>query len=191
MDNTERDTALLRRVALKDAAAFAEIHRLYTPLMIHAVNRVLDDYEDTRDIVQDVFVTLWQKAHLYEPSKGKPITWLTTLARNRAIDLVRSRQRRSQLSHKFEDEQNVVREDIDTDSADEALLRNERAAMVRKALNRLSPSQRDAIQEAFLNGKARKDMAANSGEPIGTIKARVRRGLKALESLLERDIKGS
>jgi RNA polymerase sigma-70 factor (ECF subfamily) len=187
-DNSERDTSLLRRIALKDSQAFAELHRHYTPLLIHTVNRVLDDYEDTRDIVQDVFVTLWQKAHLYEPSKGKPITWLTTLARNRAIDLVRSRQRRSQLSHRFEAEQNVVSEDVDTESADMALVRSERAALVRKALNRLSPSQRDAVEQAFLGGKARRDMASASGAPVGTIKARVRRGLKAMGAILERDI---
>lgn len=189
IDTTERDTALLSRIALKDASAFAELHRHYTPLLIHAVKRVLDDYEDTRDIVQDVFVTLWQKAHLYEPSKGKPITWLTTLARNRAIDLIRARQRRSSLNNRFEEEQAVVSDDIDTHSADEALVRSERAQMVRKAMRRLSPSQREAIEQAFLSGQARKDMASASGEPIGTIKARVRRGLKALGTILERDIR--
>ncbi len=188
VDNTERDCALLSRIALKDAQAFAEVHRLYTPLVFHAVNRVLEDYEDTRDIVQDVFVMLWQKAHLYEPSKGKPITWLTTMARNRAIDLIRSRQRRSLLNNRFEAEQNVVREDVDTRSADEALEMSDRAKMVRKAMERLSPSQKDAIEQAFLSGKARKDMASDSGEPLGTIKARVRRGLKTLGALLERDL---
>jgi RNA polymerase sigma-70 factor, ECF subfamily len=188
-DNSERDTALLRRVALKDTAAFAELHRYYTPLLIYTVNRVLDDYEDTRDIVQDVFVTLWQKAHLYEPSKGKPTTWLTTLARNRAIDLVRARQRRSHLRDRFEAERNVVSDDVDTNSADKALLLSERAAQVRKAMNRLSPSQKDAIEKAFLGGQARKTMASASGEPVGTIKARVRRGLKAMNAMLARDLK--
>lgn len=190
-DNSERDTALLRRVALKDAAAFAELHRYYTPLLIHAVNRVLDDYEDTRDIVQDVFVTLWQKAHLYEPSKGKPITWLTTLARNRAIDLIRSRQRRSSLRERFESEQNVVNDDIDSESADKALLRSERAEMVRRAMKRLSAPQKDAIEKAFLGGQARKTMASATGEPVGTIKARVRRGLKAMNAMLSREFKSA
>ena len=180
--------ALLQRIALKDAEAFAELHRHYTPLLIHAVNRVLDDYEDTRDIVQEVFVTLWAKAHLYEPSKGKPITWLTTLARNRAIDLIRSRQRRSHLNQRFEAEQNVAQNDTDTLSADKALVLSERAQMVRSALSRLSDHQRVAIEQAFLSGTARKDMAASSGEPVGTVKARVRRGLKALGAILERDM---
>jgi len=187
-DNSPRDMALLQRIALKDAEAFAELHRHYTPLLIHAVNRVLDDYEDTRDIVQEVFVTLWAKAHLYEPSKGKPITWLTTLARNRAIDLIRSRQRRSHLNQRFEAEQNVAQNDTDTLSADKALVLSERAQMVRSALSRLSDHQRIAIEQAFLSGTARKDMAASSGEPVGTVKARVRRGLKALGAILERDM---
>lgn len=187
-DTSERDTALLRRIAMKDAAAFAELHKLYTPLLIHTVNRVLDDYQDTQDIVQEVFVSLWQKAHLYEPSKGKPLTWMTTMARNRAIDLVRSRQRRSELNHRFEDEQKAVLPEIDEWSGDEMLLMNERAAIVRKAVAKLSPTQREAIEQAFFQHKARKDMASSNGEPLGTVKARVRRGIKMLGTLIEREI---
>jgi RNA polymerase sigma-70 factor (ECF subfamily) len=187
-DTSERDAALLQRIALKDASAFAEIHRLYTPLLIHTVNRVLDDYQDTQDIVQEVFVALWQKAHLYEPGKGKPLTWMTTMARNRAIDLVRSRQRRSELNHKFENQQRVSMPEMDEWSSDEVMVQNERAAIVRSAVARLSPSQRDAIEQAFFVGRPRKEMARNGGEPLGTVKARVRRGIKALGSLIERDI---
>lgn len=187
-DTSERDTALLRRIAMKDAAAFAELHKLYTPLLIHTVNRVLDDYQDTQDIVQEVFVSLWQKAHLYEPSKGKPLTWMTTMARNRAIDLVRSRQRRSELNHRFEDEQKAVLPEIDEWSGDEMMLMNERAAIVRKAVAKLSPTQREAIEQAFFQHKARKDMASKNGEPLGTVKARVRRGIKMLGTLIEREL---
>jgi RNA polymerase sigma-70 factor (ECF subfamily) len=187
-DTSERDTALLRRIAMKDTAAFAELHKLYTPLLIHTVNRVLDDYQDTQDIVQEVFVSLWQKAHLYEPSKGKPLTWMTTMARNRAIDLVRSRTRRSELNHRFEDEQRAVLPEADEWSGDELMLMNERAAIVRRAVAKLSPTQREAIEQAFFQHKARKDMASNSGEPIGTVKARVRRGIKMLGTLIEREI---
>ena len=186
-DTSERDSALLQRIALKDASAFAEIHRLYTPLLIHTVHRVLEDYQDTQDIVQEVFVALWQKAHLYEPSKGKPLTWMTTMARNRAIDLVRSRQRRSELNHKFEDQQKVVMPEMDEWSSDEVIVQSERAAMVRRAVSRLSPSQRDAIEQAFFAGRPRKEMARDGGEPLGTVKARVRRGIKALSSMIERE----
>ena len=187
-DTSERDSALLQRIALKDAAAFAEIHKLYTPLLIYTVNRVLEDYQDTQDIVQEVFVALWQKAHLYEPSKGKPLTWMTTMARNRAIDLVRSRQRRSELNHKFENQQKATMPEMDEWSSDEALVQSERAAMVRRAVSRLTPSQRDAIEQAFFVGRPRKEMAKNGGEPLGTVKARVRRGIKALSAIIEREI---
>jgi RNA polymerase sigma-70 factor (ECF subfamily) len=187
-DTTERDASLLRRIAMKDAAAFAELHKLYTPLLIHTVNRVLDDYQDTQDIVQEVFVALWQKAHLYEPSKGKPVTWMTTLARNRSIDLVRSRQRRSELNNRFENQQKVELPEMDERSADENLQMSERAAIVRRAVQRLSPSQREAIEQAFFAGKARKDMASSTGEPLGTVKARVRRGIKALGAIIEREL---
>ena len=189
IDNSERDTAQLQRVAMKDSAAFAELHKLYAPLLIHTVNRVLDDYQDTQDIVQEVLVTLWQKAHLYEPGKGKPLTWMTTLARNRAIDLVRARQRRSALNNRFESQQKIDMPEMDERSGDELLVSNERAEIVRRAVKRLSPSQREAIEQAFFKHTARKDMAKKSGEPLGTVKARVRRGIKALGAMVERELK--
>jgi RNA polymerase sigma-70 factor (ECF subfamily) len=189
VDNSPRDTALLQRVAMKDSAAFAELHKLYAALLIHTVNRVLDDYQDTQDIVQEVLVTLWQKAHLYEPSKGKPLTWMTTLARNRAIDLVRARQRRSLLNNRFESQQKIDMPEMDERSGDELLQSNERAEIVRRAVERLSPSQREAIEGAFFKHQARKEMASESGEPLGTVKARVRRGIKALGALVEKELR--
>jgi RNA polymerase sigma-70 factor, ECF subfamily len=187
-DTSERDTDLLRRIALKDTMAFKELHTHYKALMIHTVHRVLEDYDDTQDVVQELFVRIWQKAHLYESSKGKPSTWLTCLARNRAIDLVRSRQRRSSLNNRFEVEQKTSLPSFDARSGDELLDLSERITMLRGAVKRLSPSQRSAIEEAFFRGKARKDMASESSEPLGTVKARVRRGLKQLGSMLEKDL---
>jgi RNA polymerase sigma-70 factor, ECF subfamily len=188
VDTTERDVALLHRISTKDARAFQELHQHYKALLIFTVNRVLEDYDDTQDVVQDLFVTIWQKAHLYEPSKGKPSTWLTCMARNRAIDVIRARQRRSSLNQRFEVDQKAVIPGFDGRSGDELLDLSERIQMLRGAVNRLSPSQRNAIEEAFFQGKARKDMASASDEPLGTVKARVRRGLRQLNAMLERDL---
>jgi RNA polymerase sigma-70 factor (ECF subfamily) len=113
---------------------------------------------------------------------------MTTLARNRSIDLVRSRQRRSELNNRFENQQKVELPEMDEHSADENLQLSERAAIVRRAVQRLSPSQREAIEQAFFAGKARKDMASTTGEPLGTVKARVRRGIKALGAIIEREL---
>ena len=188
IDTSARDTALLARIAKKDNAAFQELYHYYKALLIHTVHRVLEDYDDTQDVVQDLFVTIWQKAHLYESSKGKPSTWLTCMARNRAIDLIRSRQRRSSLNNRFEVEQKTALPSFDARSGDELLDLSERITLLRSAVQRLSGSQRSAIEEAFYHGKARKDMASETAEPLGTVKARVRRGLKQLSALLERDL---
>jgi RNA polymerase sigma-70 factor, ECF subfamily len=173
---------------MKDTLAFKELYTHYKALLIHTVHRVLEDYDDTQDVVQDLFVTIWQKAHLYEPGKGKPSTWLTCMARNRAIDLVRSRQRRSSLNNRFEVEQKTSLPSFDARSGDELVDLSERISMLRGAVKKLSPSQRSAIEEAFFRGKARKDMASASAEPLGTVKARVRRGLKQLGSMLVKDL---
>lgn len=178
----------MKRIALKDTVAFKELYNHYKALLIHTVHRVLDDYDDTQDVVQDLFVTIWQKAHLYESGKGKPSTWLTCLARNRAIDLVRSRQRRSSLNNRFEVEQKTALPSFDARSGDELVDLSERITLLRGAVKKLSPSQRSAIEEAFFRGKARKDMASDTAEPLGTVKARVRRGLKQLSCILEKDL---
>jgi RNA polymerase sigma-70 factor, ECF subfamily len=188
LDTSERDIALLARVAMKDVTAFEELHVHYKALLIHTVHRVLDDYDDTQDVVQDLFVSIWQKAHLYEPSKGKPSTWLTCMARNRAIDVVRSRARRSSLNNRFETEQKTALPAFDSRSGDELLDLSERVNLLRSAVKRLSPSQRDAIEQAFFQGRARKEMASDTAEPLGTVKARVRRGLKQLNAMLSREV---
>jgi len=180
----ERDTLLLQRISRKDAAAFHEFHRLYAGLLFATVSQVLNDPRDSEDVLQDVLVMLWQKAHLYERSKGKPLTWLTTLARNRAIDRIRSRQRRTKLYNDFEGEHKVSQPEF-ADSAADSAEESERSVIVRKALGQLQPDQREAIHLAYFAGLSQADIARKLGKPLGTVKARIRRGVSQLEDIVK------
>ena len=82
--------------AARDAASFQAFYKKYSGLIFASISNVLNDHHDTEDVMQEVLVQVWNKAHLYEPRKGKPLTWLTTMARNRAIDRVRMRRRRAE-----------------------------------------------------------------------------------------------
>ncbi len=180
----EEDMKLMERIAHKDAAAFQLFYRRYGGLLFSTISKVLNDHHDAEDIMQEVLVQLWQKAHLYEPRKGKPLTWLTTLAKNRAIDRIRSKQRRSRLNEDFGSEHRVTQPEFD-ESGHEILQSKERDSLLRHAVTRLTPDQQEAIRLTYFAGLTQAEVAERLHEPLGTIKARIRRGVTRLEDLMK------
>ncbi|MFT5468434.1 MAG: RNA polymerase sigma-70 factor (ECF subfamily) [Verrucomicrobiales bacterium] len=165
----------------KDPQQFANLHREYFNLVMATAYRVLNDRHDAEDVAQEVFASLWKKAHLYDSQRGKPSTWITTIARNRAIDRLRSKQRRSQLRDDVQRETNpeILRERDDVVSS---VGREEESKLVRSAVMKLKPEQRQAIEITFFGGLSQSEAAEALGTPLGTIKARVRRGLMQLRT---------
>jgi len=180
----QEDTALLQRIADKDSASFQQLYRKYGGLLFTAISQVLNDHHDAEDVMQEVLVQIWNKAHLYEPRKGKPLTWLATMARNRAIDRIRSKQRRSRLNDEFEVENKSVQPEFE-ESVSETLEDKERNLIIHKAVNRLTDDQREAIELAYFSGLTQTEVAERLNEPLGTIKARIRRGVNRLETLVK------
>ena len=129
----EEDMRLIQRIAEKDSAAYQTFYKKYSGLIFASISHVLNDHHDAEDVMQEVLVQLWNKAHLYEPRKGKPLTWLTTMSRNRAIDRIRSKQRRSRLNDDFEVENKSVQPEFD-ESGLEALEVKERDGMIARAV---------------------------------------------------------
>ena len=179
----KRDTAMLYRIAQKDVSAFQEFYRAYSGLVFATISHVLNDHQDSEDIMQEVLVQIWQKAHLYEPAKGKPLTWVTTMARNRAIDRIRAKQRRSKLNNDFENEHSIVQPEFDESTA-ERVVSIEQQGIVRGAVQSLTSDQREAIQLTYFNDMTQAEVASQLHEPLGTIKARIRRGVSRLEGLV-------
>jgi RNA polymerase sigma-70 factor (ECF subfamily) len=184
-EDVSHDIDLLQRVGRRDVAAFQEFYRKFNGLLYSTIHRVLNDHQDTEDIMQEVLVQIWQKAHLYEPGKGKPLTWVTTLARNRAIDRIRAKQRRSKLNDDFEQEHKTVQPEFDEDTSD-LVTTHENDRMVQSAVMELTPEQREAIQLAYFSGLTQSEIAEKLNEPLGTVKARIRRGVQRLESSVRR-----
>ena len=177
------DMKLMERIAHKDAAAYNQFYRRYGGLLFSTISKVLNDHHDAEDIMQEVMVQLWQKAHLYEPRKGKPLTWLTTMAKNRAIDRIRSKQRRSRLSEEFTSEHHVTQPEFD-ESGHDILQTKERDTNLRQAVTKLTPDQQQAIKLTYFDGLTQAEVAERLHEPLGTIKARIRRGVTRLEDLM-------
>lgn len=180
----KEDLVLLQRIAQKDSASFQALYRKYSGLIFTAIANVLNDHHDSEDVMQEVLVQLWNKAHLYEPRKGKPLTWITTMARNRAIDRIRSKQRRSRLNDDFEHENKTDQFEFEDSSADVCEV-NERSLIVRNAVAKLTPDQKEAIVLSYFSGLTQAEVAEKLNEPLGTVKARIRRGVNRLEALVK------
>jgi RNA polymerase sigma-70 factor (ECF subfamily) len=177
------DIRLLQLVGQGDRAAFSQLYDRFSSVLFATAFSVLNNREAAEDVLQDAFLMIWEKAPLYNPERGKPLTWALTLTRNKAIDRLRSSQRRRRLYDAAERESLTDEQHDDRDSF-MALLTSERSTLVREALGQLSPDQRQAIEMTFFGLLTQLEVAEQLNEPPGTIKARIRRGLMRLRDVL-------
>jgi RNA polymerase sigma-70 factor (ECF subfamily) len=173
------DAGILQRMADGDKAAFAELYdRFSRPLFSTAVH-ILSDASEAQDIVHDVFLALWEKAALFEPTRGSAFSWAVTLTRNRSIDRLRTRRRRSELLDKSAPE-DLGYASATAEAAGEQAAAGDEASVVRQAVAGLPAEQKRAVELAFFSGLTQQEIAERLKEPLGTIKARIRRGLLRL-----------
>ena len=166
-----------------DVTSFSLLHRTYFNLVVAIAYRVLNDRHDAEDVAQEVFSKLWTRAKLYDRQRGNPKTWLAAMARNRAIDRLRSKKRRAQLRDDLFEHSLISpqanREDVFAD-----VRRGEEAAVIRDGVRRLSREQQQAIEMTFFSGLSQSQAAEALGAPLGTVKARIRRGIMRLRTLV-------
>lgn len=182
-DDRAIELDLLARVAKRERAAFEQLYDRYSNILYATAMKFLKEDADAQDVVQDVFIQIWDKAKLYDPAKGKPLTWALTLTRNRSIDRIRAIQRRTRLRDDFEKE-TVADESAGVREALSGVDASEKSQILRDAVGRLSPEQRKVIELAFFGGLTQSEVADRLGEPLGTVKARARRGLMKLKEIL-------
>ena len=182
-DDRAIELELLARIAKRERAAFEQLYTRYANILYATAMKFLKEDADAQDVVQDVFIQIWDKAKLYDPAKGKPLTWALTLTRNRAIDRIRAIQRRTRLRDEFEQE-TFVDESAGVREALSEVDASEKGQILRKAVSQLSPQQKKVIELAYFSGLTQTEIAEKLAEPLGTVKARARRGLLKLKELL-------
>jgi RNA polymerase sigma-70 factor (ECF subfamily) len=182
-DDRSVELDLLARITKRERAAFEQLYTRYSNILYATAMKFLKEDADAQDVVQDVFIQIWDKAKLYDPAKGKPLTWALTMTRNRSIDRIRAIQRRTRLRDDFEKE-TVADESAGIREALSGVDASERTQILRDAVARLSPEQRKVIDLAFFGGLTQSEIADRLGEPLGTVKARARRGLMKLKEHL-------
>ena len=180
----QSEIELLRQVGQGDRRSFEQLYERFSGVLFSIAYRMLNSQEAAEDVLQDVFVQIWKKAPLFDPTRGRPMTWAVTLTRNKAIDLIRSAQRRSGLHDTMLREKRVLRYFDDRSSFD-AVASDEMSKLVRAAIEKLSKEQRVAIELAFVASMTQAEIAEYLDQPLGTIKARIRRGMLALREMIE------
>ena len=177
-----RDQEMIAQIGRRDQGAFGALYdRLSGPLYSLAF-KMLGDASDAQDALQEVFVQIWSRASTYDPEKSSVFSWAVLLTRSRAIDRLRARDRRLRVVVESTAE-NKVAEATDAstvESAADTANKKDEAAHVRSLLNNLPEDQRQAIELAFFGHHTHHEIAAQLGQPLGTVKARIRRGLLKL-----------
>ena len=182
---------LMFRVAMRDQAAFKQLYDATVRCLLAIVMRMLRERSWAEEVLQEVYVSIWNTAPNYSAGKSQPMTWLMAIARNKTMDALRSTST---------ERQHVVRpkladDDEDTglpDAADEragpleSLVQAVDTQRLRHCLQSLEPQQRQAIALAFYDGLTHSELAQHMGQPLGTVKAWVRRGLEKLKPCLQR-----
>ena len=192
-DWTERShdlSRLLARAGLGDRAAFASLYEHTSAHLLGVVLRIQRDRAQAEDILQEVYVNVWRAAKSFDAAQSQPMTWLTSIARNRAIDSLRRSQTRPQFqttSASTLDEDSDVYDTVADDAPGplDLLSRASDARALSSCMEGLSAQQRQSVALAFFDGLSHAEVAANMRQPLGTVKSWVRRALLALKGCLE------
>jgi RNA polymerase sigma factor (sigma-70 family) len=174
--------AALARVAGGDRSALQLVYRDTSAKLLGVCLRILRDIAEAEDVLQDVYMTVWRRAETFDPGRASPITWLVAIARNRAIDRLRSTAN-ARRAQPLDDAVEVK------DGAPSALAQVESGQEHKRlmdCLGELEPRHAGAIRAAFLDGATYDELAQRMDVPLGTMKSWIRRSLQRLKSCLER-----
>ena len=171
---------LMERVKARDESALAELHRRHTPMLRSVIARVTHNEGDIDDLVQEIFVELWNRADSYSEEKGKALGWLVTLARRRAIDKLRKKQayQRAQ-EHLLQEPMSWAHQ-----NAGEDMSAGELTGIFKRLFAQLPDAQREALQLSYYKGMSQREIAAHTGIPLGTIKTRLELAMRKIRAAI-------
>jgi RNA polymerase sigma-70 factor, ECF subfamily len=169
--NSRDDAALIARLRAGDQHAMADLYDRYSGIVYGVALRVLRETTAAEDLLQEVFLQLWRNPQAFNPERGRLAPWLAVIARNRAVDILRKRPQ----------EQDIDELRISTGiNLEDIAVQRQAVEKVRGVVAGLPPEQRKALEMAFFEGMTHTEIAAKTGEPLGTVKTRIRSALLAV-----------
>ena len=187
IDRNEEDLMLMMRIVKRDESALSTLYDRYSGLVYTMVLRMVKTTDEAEDLVQEVFMQVWNKAGMFAGTKGSVYTWIVTIARRKAIDKLRSSQRANKASSLDNDE--ILFELPDAAFASNPLyatISSEYEEIMRSGLALLSSDQRTIIEMSYYEGYTQQQIAERFGIPLGTVKTRMRQGLIRLKDFLRK-----
>jgi len=177
------EAELLARVARRDADALELFYDRTCGVLMGVAQSIVRDVALAEDVLQDVYLLIWDKAEVFDPALGKPIAWAIALTRNKALDRLRSLKRRESAMKEYE-EMPMLTENA-SKTADASVEMMDAADLVKQAMNKLPEKQRKALELALLKGLPHAEVATAMQQPLGTIKAWIRRGIIEIRAQLK------
>jgi RNA polymerase sigma-70 factor, ECF subfamily len=180
-DPSLNSVELISRIARQDRDAFKDFYDAFASLSYTFALRILRSKADAEDLVQEVFLQVWRQAGNYNPKRGKPEAWIITITKSRAIDKIRSQRRRDMKAPQLEEAFQTKGEEMTVRGAADSEVR----LTVEGALDEISEVQKAVLELAYFEGLTQTEIAERLKIPIGTVKTRIRDGLKHLRGVLK------
>lgn len=175
----------MQKIKVKDPEALKELYGLYHRLLFGMILSIVKKKVEAEDVLQEVFVTIWEKAHTFNESRGNVYSWIVTVTRNKAIDRIRSKGYKTQKKASVSIEEPAVSLKGDMIDPLNTTIYADRAELVKKALNEIPENQREVLQIAYYRGMTQSEISDHLDIPLGTVKTRTRQGMIKLRNLLE------
>jgi len=180
-ESAEEEAGLVAGVARGDERSFRTLYDRFSKPLFSLLMKMLQSQDDAEEVLQSVFLHVWRRSETYNPELSSVFTWLVMITRGRGIDRLRTRQRQLAVVDRLSAEVPRGESDTPTESADA-----DSRALVTSALQQISTDQRQAIELAFFSGLSQAEISQRLSAPLGTVKARIRRGMLQLRDFLNR-----
>src|SRR6478672_4619274 len=174
------DFELMKSIQAGDPDALSQLYDRYNGILKALILRVIHNEAEADDLLQEIFMEIWNQAKNFSAQRGKPLGWMVTLARRRAIDGLRKKQAYVRAEERLQQETEQQPDAWVHNSTEEEILDGDRRVLIRRVLGVLPPAQQQAIELAFFRGMSQREIAAKTNTPLGTVKTRLELGLKKI-----------
>jgi RNA polymerase sigma-70 factor (ECF subfamily) len=177
---TPSDTELMLGIQAEDPDALSQLYDRYNGILKALILRVIHNEAEAEDLLQEIFMEIWKQSKNFSAQKGKPLGWMVTLARRRAIDALRKKQAYARAEERLQAETAQQPDAWVHNATEEEIDLGDRRLIIREVINSLPLPQQQAIELAFFRGMSQREIAADTNIPLGTVKTRLELGLKKI-----------